>query len=242
MSALKKSLKLNLKDKNENNNKLSLLGFESDDDYILNPMWFDDVKVREKLAMDLWNQMAEEKGSQLKMSGGQYCELITNEKYEGLRVLQNKIERSYLNLDADDILLKGKNVNKGTVKPPEEVYEVVYSGQSEEITFQTIGDFFYMKDFTNVNLESWVDMQLFLHLGNMVDNEAYKNIYYVIERADDKEFLSFIPWDTDMSFGVYWEDGFRLLPDSVENITYRMEYERLKEQYPQLDELLASRW
>lgn len=242
MSALKKSLKLNLKEKSGNNNNLSLLGFESDDDYILNPMWFDDIKVREKLAMDLWNQMADEKGSTLKMSNGEYCELITNDSYEGLRVLQNKIERSYLKLNAEDTLLKGKNVNLGTAKPPEEVYEVVYSNKDEETTFKTIGDFFYMKDFTNVNLESWVDMQLFLHFGNMVDNEAYKNIYYVIERADDKEFLSFIPWDTDMSFGVYWEDGFRLLPDSVENITYRMEYERLKEQYPQLDELLASRW
>lgn len=242
MSALKKSLKLNLRDKNGHNNNLSLLSFDSDDDYILNPMWFDDVKIREKLAMDLWNQMADEKGSQLKMSGGQYCELITNGNYEGLRVLQNKIEKSYLNLDADDILLKGKNINKGTVKPPEEVYEVVYSNQNEEVTFQTIGDFFYMTDFSNVNLDSWVDLQLFLHLGNMMDNETYKNIYYVVERVDNKESLSFIPWDTDMSFGVYWQDGFRLLPDSVENITYRIEYEKLKEQYPQLDDLLAERW
>lgn len=242
MSALKKSLKLNLKDINGNKNNLSLLGFDSDDDYILNPMWFDDIKVREKLAMDLWNDMVDEQGSSLKMTNGQYCELVTNENYEGLRVLQNKIERSYLNLDADDTLLKGNNVNPGTVKPPEEVYEVVYSEQSEAITFKTIGDFFYMTDFSNVNLDSWVDLQLFMQLGNMIDNEAYKNIYYVIQREAGKESLKFIPWDTDMSFGIYWQDGFKLLPESVENITYRMEYEELKKQYPQLDELLAKRW
>ena len=242
MSALKKSLKLNLKEKNGNNNNLALLGFESDDDYILNPMWFDDIKVREKLAMDLWNQMADEKGSSLKMTNGEYCELITNGSYEGLRVLQNKIERSYLKLDAEDTLLKGKNVNPGTVKPPEEVYEVIYSEQSQEVTFRTIGDFFYMTDFTNVNLDSWVDMQLLMHLGNMVDNEAYKNTYYVIEREGNKESLSFIPWDTDMSFGVYWNDGFKLMPESVESITYRIEYDQLKAQYPQLDEMLAKRW
>ncbi len=243
MSAIKKSLKLNLKEKNGENNNLSLLGFESDDDYILNPMWFDDVKVREKLAMDLWNQMAEEKGSSLKMSGGEYCELIIDNSYQGLRVMQNKIERSYLKLDAEDTLLKGKNVNLGTVKPPEEVYEIVYSNQTEEVTFRTISDFFYMNDFSNVNLESWVDLQLMMHLGNMVDNQTYKNIYYVIERDGDKESLSFIPWDTDMSFGVYWTDeGFRLLPETVESITYRMEYEELSAQYPQLDEMMAERW
>ena len=45
-SAIKKPLKLNLKDKNGENNNLSLLGFESDDDYLLNSMWFDDIKVR----------------------------------------------------------------------------------------------------------------------------------------------------------------------------------------------------
>ena len=46
-----------------------------------------------------------------------------------------------------------------------------------------------------------------------------------------------------MSFGVYWTDeGFRLLPETVENITYRMEYEELLVQYPKLDEMLETRW
>lgn len=242
MSAIKKPLKLNLKEKSGNNNNLSLLGMDSDDDYLLNSMWFDDIKVREKLAMELWNEMTAEKGSNLKMSEGAYCELIINGSYEGLRVLQNKIERSYLNLGSEDILLKGKNVNAGTKKPPEEVYEVIYSEQDETVTFDTIGDFFYMTDFSNVNLESWVDLQLFLHLGNMMDNEDYKNVYYVIEREDGQESLNFIPWDTDMSFGVYWQDGFRLLPESVEFITYRMEYKEMLKKYPQLEEMLAKRW
>ena len=99
-----------------------------------------------------------------------------------------------------------------------------------------------MTDFSNVNLASWIDLQLFLHLGNMIDNEEYKNIYYVIQRESGNESLNFVPWDTDMSFGVYWQDGFNILPESVDNITYRMEYEKLKEQYPQLDDLMAMRW
>lgn len=242
MSFLKKSLKLNLKKKNGENNNLSILGFESDDDYILNPMWFDDVKVREKLAMDLWNEIAEQKGSPLKMSGGAYCELIINGEYQGLRLMQNKIEKSYLKLKKDDTLLKGKNVNLGTVKPPEEVYEIIYSTQDTETTYQTISDFFYETDFSNVNLNDWVDLQLFLQLGNMKDNEVYKNIYYVIQRDHGKESLSFVPWDTDMSFGVYWEDGFRYMPESVEYVTYRKEYEALSDQCPEVDSMLSDRW
>lgn len=242
MSFQKKSLKLNLKEKNGNNNNLAILGFDADDDYILNPMWFDDIKVREKLAIDLWNEMADAQNSSLKMSDGEYCEIIINGEYQGLRLLQNKIEKSYLKLSENDTLLKGNNVNKGTKKPPEEVYEVIYSNQDEERTYQTISDWFYQTDFSNVDLDSWVDLQLFIHLGNMADNITYKNIYYVIQRDGDKESMRFVPWDTDMSFGIYWDDGFRYMPESVENISYRIEYEALAEQYPEVDAMLAERW
>lgn len=241
-SFLKKSLKLNLKDRKGNKNKLSICGFESDDDYILNPMWFDDVKVREKLAIDLWNEMADEKESNLKMSKGEYCELFINEEYQGLRLLQNKIEGSYLKLDKEDILLKGDNVNAGTSRPPESVYEVVYSNQDSITNFHAITGFFYQTDFSNVNLDSWVDLQLMLLLGNMRDNQFYKNMYYVIQRDGEEESISFVPWDTDMSFGVYWDDGFRLMPESVEYISYRMEYENLLKQYPEVQGMLAQRW
>lgn len=242
MSFRKKSLKLNLKEKNGNNNDLALLNFEGDDDYILNPMWFDDVKIREKLAIDLWNEMAAEKKSKLKMSGGEYCEILINGEYQGLRLMQNKIEKKYLFLDSDDILFKGNNVNLGTKKPPEEVYEVISSEQTKEVTYQTMYDFFYETDFSNVDLESWVDLQLFLFLGNLRDNKDYKNIYYVIQRDKEQERLSFIPWDTDMSFGIYWEDGFRLMPESVELLCYRKEYDTLLTQYPELKKMMANRW
>ena len=235
-------LKLNLKEKNGNQNKLSFLGLECDDDYLLNPMGFDDTFVREKLAMSLWNEMADAKNSSLKMTQGEYCELIVNGEYLGIRLVQNKIEKGYLKLGEEDTLFKGKNVNRGTKKPPEEVYEVIYSAQDEETTYQTISEFFYQSDFSNINLDSWVELQLFLQLGNMVDNEVYKNIYYVIERDQQSEGLSFIPWDTDMSFGVYWSDGFRLMPETVETITYRLEYEKLRKQYPEIDDMLAQRW
>ena len=238
----KKSLKLNLKEKSGNQNNLSMLGFESDDDYILNPLYFDDVDVREKLAMELWNDLAAIKGNTLKMTGGEYCELIINGEYQGLRLLQNKIEKKYLKLKESDILLKGNNVNVGTQKGPNEVYETIYSPYDEKTTYATISDFFYETDFSNVDLESWVDMQLFLQLGNMKDNEAYKNIYYVIEKSEEQEIMKFIPWDTDMSFGIYWDTSFNYLPESVEIVTYRIEYEALKRQYPQLDEMLAKRW
>ena len=133
-------------------------------------------------------------------------------------------------------------MNVGTQKGPNEVYETVYSPYDENTTYATISEFFYETDFSNVDLDSWVDMQLFLQLGNMKDNEAYKNTYYVIEKTEEQEILKFIPWDTDMSFGVYWDTSFNYIPESVELVTYRIEYEALKEQYPQIDKMLSKRW
>lgn len=243
MSFLKKSLRLSLKDNTGDGNNLSLAGLSSDDDYILNPMWFDDVKVREKLAIDLWNEIAAEEGSSLKMSGGEYCEVIINGSYQGLRLLQNKIEKKYLQLDGDDMLLKGQNVNPSAGRKLEEAYEIIYS-QDEKAAYESMEGFFSETDFSSLNLDNWIDTQLMILLGNMKDNLNYKNIYYVVEKESGKESLNMIPWDTDMSFGVYWIDGsgFSYAPDSVEIIEYRMEYEALKEQYPDLDERLAQRW
>ena len=102
--------------------------------------------------------------------------------------------------------------------------------------------FFYETDFQQLDLENWINIQLFLQLGNMIDNHYYKNIYYVLMREEKEEALHLIPWDTDMSFGVYWNDGFSYMPESVETISYRMEYSSLKKQYPQIPEKLAKRW
>lgn len=241
MSFAKRSQKISLKEAIGNNQQLSLAGLSEDDDYILNPMWFDDVKVREKLAMDLWNEIAEKENSTLKMTGGEYCELVINESYQGLRLLQNRLEKKYLNLDEEDILLKGMNVNVGAGECPEDVYEIVYAKDHEE-AYRLMDDFFYETDFQQLDLENWIDIQLFLQLGNMIDNHYYKNIYYVLMREEKEEALHLIPWDTDMSFGVYWNDGFSYMPESVETISYRMEYSSLKKQYPQIPEKLAKRW
>lgn len=243
MSFLKKSLRLSLKNPKGEGNNLSLAGLSSDDDYILNPMWFDDVKVREKLAIDLWNEMAAEQNSSLKMSGGEYCEVIINGSYEGLRLLQNKIEKKYLQLDTDDLLFKGQNVNPSAGRKLEEAYEVIYA-QDEQSAYESMEGFFMESDFSSLNLDNWIDIQLLILLGNMKDNLNYKNIYYAVERENGEKTLNLIPWDTDMSFGVYWIDGsgFCYSPESVEIIEYRMEYESLKQQYPDLDERLANRW
>ena len=177
------------------------------------------------------------------MSGGEYCEVIINGSYQGLRLLQNKIEKKYLQLDGNDMLLKGQNVNPSAGRKLEEAYEIIYA-KEEQAAYEAMEDFFTETDFSAVNLENWIDTQLLILLGNMKDNLNYKNIYYVLDGDHESATLHMIPWDTDMSFGVYWIDGsgFSYAPESVDIIEYRMEYEALKQQYPDLDARMAKRW
>lgn len=238
----KQSLKLSLKNKNNQKKNVSLLAMESDDDYILNPMWFDDLKVREKLAISLWNEIAEENHSDLKMSEAEYCELLIDGEYQGIYLLQKRIEKKALKLEDSALLLKGKSINPTEDDTSEDVFEIVYSKERPEDVYRIMDSFLYKTDFSNVDLNNWVDTQLFLQLGNMNDNRRYKNMYYVMSGDEGDRMLRFLPWDTDMSFGIAWADDFSYRPESVEEIYYRVEYEKITEQYPMLQKMLSERW
>ena len=107
----KTPLKLSLKDSFGGNSNHDFFGLGADDDYILNPMVMDDTDIREKFAMDLWNSFISDGSSSHKMSSGEYVEVIVNQEYRGLYLLQRRVDRKYLELDPDqDILLKGKNL------------------------------------------------------------------------------------------------------------------------------------
>lgn len=238
----KQSLKLSLKNKNNRKKNVSFLGMESDDDYILNPMWFDDLKVREKLAISLWNEIAEENHSDLKMSEAEYCELVINEEYQGIYLLQKRIEKKTLKLEDSALLFKGKNIDPTEDHTSEDVFEIVYSGKTPENAYRTMDSFLHKTDFSNIDKNNWVDTQLFLQLGNMNDNRRYKNMYYIMTGDEEDKILRFLPWDTDMSFGIAWAEGFSYRPESVDEIYYRVEYEKMIEQYPMLLEMLSKRW
>ena len=95
----KKSYKLTLLKENGETNDLSLLDLGSDDDWILNPMSRDDTFVKEMLTMGIWNQLAAKTTHNYNMSNGQYVELVINNTYSGLYLLQRRIDAKYLQLN-----------------------------------------------------------------------------------------------------------------------------------------------
>jgi len=245
-SLAKKPWKLSLEKEYRKNNNVDFLGMGADDDWILNPMVVDDTKMKENLFMQLWNTLTEQSPWNHRMSTGEYVELVRNQSYEGVYLLQRRIDDKYLQLSEQDILLKG-----GSSYAPESLevaYQIQHSPLSEGDTFSLMEGFYTGEDTSVVNLENFVDTNLFLHFAVAVDNMGYKNMFYLLEKETDGYRLSLLPWDTDMSWGMIWINmndtgGFFYDYDlSMGRMDVRQEYSSVRKQVPELDILMAKRW
>lgn len=236
-----KPWKLSLKNSDGEKQNKNLLNLGSDDDWILNPMNFDDTKVKEILAMDLWNYYAKETGSPYKMSTGQYVELISNGEYQGLYLLQRRVDQKYLRLDPDIILLKGFSIWDAPTLP--EGYEILFSPFDRDQTYEILDSVLQHRDENKINLQSFLDVSLFIDYFSAADNTNYKNMFYILEPSETGYQLHFLPWDTDASLGIVWKKEFVYnYEKSLKRTVKRMEYDKMAAIYPDLDELTAKRW
>lgn len=248
----KKSLKLSLKTAKGNNNDVAFLGLGADDDWILNAMWMDDTKIRERLIMDTWNEMQNTTSYQLRMSSGGYVEAVINGQYMGLFGLQRRVDEKYLGLDDQDILCKGKGVMEAST--PQEAYEVKYATLGEAQAYETISAHLAFINQSsvagtqaslNINLENWIDYSLYVQFGNLIDNYLFNNTYFLLRNSEDGKQLYFIPWDTDLSLGIYIQNGrVDYVPATSDRGTNweRIEKGKLLLLYPDLEKKLAERW
>lgn len=101
----KKSLRLKLKEQTEDGSYVkenkNLLGIRDDDDWILNSLYADNSRIRDKLAMELWQEVGATENPYGYSFGvtGEYVEVIVNEAYAGLYLLTHPIDRKQLGMD-----------------------------------------------------------------------------------------------------------------------------------------------
>ena len=237
----KKPWKLNLKMKSGDNNKVDLLNIGKDDDWILNPMSMDDLKIREKLFMDLWNLIQEEYGYSPRMSTGEYIELVLNGKYHGLYLLQKRIDQNYLNLNGDDICFKGKQA--AVTSEMDNNFEIVCSPFNDDYTYEILKNVWNNLDSNNVDIENLIDTYLFLQFASASDNCEYKNMYYILRCKNNDYSLATIPWDTDVSFGLIWDQDFVYdLERSLNLNLIRPEMNCLIKNSPNVVSMIKKRW
>lgn len=237
----KKSWKISLKDAQGLNNDLDFLGLGADDDWILNAMSLDDTKLKEKLFQDLWNDWADLNPWNYKMSASGYVEVICNDRYSGIYLLQRRIDRKYYRLTENDILLKGRNT--WTPANLQEAYEIIHSPLSEAETLRLMEGIYTGEDPSIIHLDSFLDVNLFLQYGSACDNVGFKNTFYLLKWQEDSYDLYMIPWDTDMTWGVTYTTGLTYnYQRSMNSQTLRREYSAMMHQIPELKALMSFRW
>lgn len=222
------------------NDSRTLLNMRKDDDWVLNALFNDDTKIREKVALELWNEMQalSDDPYQNRTASMEYVEVIIDGEYEGIYGLAEKIDAKLLDLTDEDVLIKCRDVNIPDNEvfdanpthdnyPPFEMQNPKVLTGSEWDSFQIFLDVYYRNQISdseaamqNLNLTNLVDYFIYVAFLNATDN-TFKNVYFCVRDTNGDWNISYVPWDMDFTFGYQYygsaEYHTAYLPDNMKN-------------------------
>jgi len=210
----------------------AMLGMRSDNKWNLQAMYNDPLRLRLKLAHELWQDMSQlyyhaqepnAKGS----IALRYTEVFLNDSYQGIYTLTERIDRKQLKLKKYTTkimgeLYKGSDGAGGALMfsrvPDADDTSTDWGGfeykePAEETNWTALHDFvdfvvnspdadFYSQYQRKFNLASAVDYYIFLNLLRATDNTG-KNLY--IAKYKPNEPYYYVPWDLDGVLGNDWQ-------------------------------------
>jgi len=242
----KKSYSLELKEDDLGRDELSesLLGMREDDDWILDAMFIDPARMRNRVSTDIWLDFQKLYYQDKELKGesateGELVELFLNNDYQGVYMLTERIDRKQLKIK------KFKE---------DKEYGFLYKAVawSAAVTFKSYTEFDPTKDtwegweqkfpdseddgifweplanFTQFVTES-TDEDFIANIENelRIDNAVNYYIFMNLLRADDNtgknlylakykisEPFFIVPWDLDATWGLFW-DQTRVNPNIV---------------------------
>ncbi len=141
----KKSYAVKLRDADGNSIDRKLLGYRSDNNWILDAMYIDRACMRNRVGTDLWNEFSEKpyysaKEKKLRTgTRGKFVEVLLNGKYFGLYCMTEKMDRKQLKLkkyvDAASSTTGSEEVHGILYKSTDWSYEVFMGHESDSETY-----------------------------------------------------------------------------------------------------------
>lgn len=225
----KKSLRLEFwKDpKGRKNKNVSLLNMRSDDDWILQAMYNEPLRLRDKSAFDLWAQIIDFQNKQSistkKTIKLDYVDVFFQNEYQGVYVLCERPDRKKFNLNKASKKSKGGELIKGRYwelttfdsmaaiptkdttnwggfefKYPKKNHD--WSSLDELISFIKLSDDdeFYKNIHNYVNIDNVTNYFIFINVLGANDNTG-KNVF--LARYNQGSPYFYIPWDLDAILG-----------------------------------------
>ena len=233
----KKPYKISLTNGAGEKMKVSLGGLRADDDWILNPLYTDQSRVREMTAYTLWDRVSAFSDSPQASSRMRYVEVFLDHSYQGIYGLMEPVDGTQLGLAPGDLLYKidrwdreypyidlyeeseGKTeIYNDYGFPCVEIrYPIAWDPTADWSPMQAFHEFsFRTKDprsLTTAGLETDIDsvvtLSLYCAMTHAMDNN-WKNSFLIAKQTDGGGYQLFRTiWDLNYVFG----DVFIFEPD-----------------------------
>ncbi len=256
--AKKKSYRLNLLDEKLQDENLDLLGLGEENGWVLVNFSTDCTRVRDKVATDLWNELAAVSPHDPAGAEMEYVELYLDDTYLGVYGLCRSVSRKSMELSAQDVMYKWRQASRiddATIDQLEEEQTTEWLNRVE-IVWPNIGAeglWEPLRSYVNTlhtegadwqtieataDVDNLIDMALFKQFICGVDNLIQNQ--YLIWRAEDGRFYR-LPWDMNYSFGDAFDSYLQrdlaalALPDLELDALYAADPERTRQ-------MVAERW
>lgn len=208
----------------------TFLGLRSDDDWNLEAMWAQPLRLRDKVANELWMEMyqlpyLENEPEALPGIRMEYVDLYVNETYVGVYALTERMDRKQLGLrkyngNIRGLLFKGNGPGAPTfdtlpgydnTSDTWDNYEWVYPNESD-----TVIDWSSLYSFTNFVMNAtdfafYSQYSTMFNAQNAIDYFLFINVLkamdnmgrnlFVARYKKSSEFL-YVPWDLDAIWGL----------------------------------------
>jgi len=245
---------------------IKLEDMREDDDWILNSIYNEPLRLRSHLSNALWKEIRATANNTGNASGVnlRYAEVFLNNEYKGAYLISEQVDRKLLKLkkkNGDTVrgeLFKAGSYQPGcqfTDAPPFNNafpswagFDMKYPFDDYTAHWDDLAQFIALvskgsdEDF-NTSISQWliidnaIDYYLFVNLLRATDNLG-KN--YFLARIDDGEPYFFIPWDLDGVMGTIM-DGKRI--PTTDDILSNGLFDRLWENNPSnYQDKVRSRW
>lgn len=202
-------------------------GIGETDEFVLLPMAFDGLLMRDRLSWDVYGRMNDHRKN-FRTRPTSYVEVIVNGEYAGVYLMmqpfdiENELQakgmghvrsdgvyRTCVSYMSSDRALLEHPFREGAG------YEAFYSMNTEN-PFDALSEYlnllhtagddaFYKKGIQSIDIQDMLNMQILLQAGGMTDN-VFNNLYIWAEKTQSGYVYHYIPWDMDLSWGLKKED------------------------------------
>jgi hypothetical protein len=210
----------------------SLLGMRFGKDWILDAMYSDDLRMRNKISFEIWEKLADLPDMDYREGvvpgiRCRYVELFINNSYSGLYCLNERIDKHLLQFQHNQselggVLYKAIEWDFGSTRfetyrsePASGTYwdgwELQYPehtiywtplAELRKLIVHEPDSIFINEIGSRYDLKNAMDLYLFLNLLAAYDNTG-KNTYLV--RYEEESPFFIIPWDLEASWGKMWD-------------------------------------